>query len=75
MNRLFNEKTETYNELGERVDEEFIKFLNPLVKKAVADEIALKDLHAVLSTAVDLEISAALLTRNARFYLNRKEKI
>ena len=67
MNRLFNDKTETYNELGLEVDRQFMATLQPLVEKAVNDEIALKDLHAVLSTAVDLEISAALLRRNAKF--------
>lgn len=74
MHRLFNDKTETYNDLGKVVDKEFMNFVRPLIEKAVNDEIALRDLHAVLSTVVDLEISEALLRRNHRFYLQRKER-
>ncbi len=72
MIHLFNPESETYNELGNVVDDQVSRAIKPIVEKAVNDGIALRDLHFILSSAVDLEVSAALLVRNAKFYLKKR---
>ena len=67
--KLFNDDYEVYTEAGNRLYAAATDALEPLITKAVADGVALRDVEAVLSHAVSLNISAAILHRN---HANRK---
>jgi hypothetical protein len=55
MTRLFNEQNEGWTELAQNYVKEIESALQPIILKAVKDNISLRDLHYVIEyTATDL---------------------